>query len=72
MEKILQAKKNNAGGYDLFTERDRGNTVLCLTGRYANSLEYWKHMQYLAEEVVHFLENVNESSHPSIIHAPHE
>jgi hypothetical protein len=67
MEKILQANKNNVGGYDLYTERDSGNRILCLTGRYTNSLEYWKKMQALAEEVVHFLENVNEKNHPPTI-----
>lgn len=70
MEKLLQAKKNNAGGYDLNTEKDSGNPVLCLTGRYTNSLEYWKRLQALSEEVVHFLENINESKHPPIIHCP--
>ncbi len=60
--KKLQAKKNNAGGYDLLTERDRGNEVLILTGRYANSIKYWERLKDLADQVIYALENENEET----------
>lgn len=67
MNKELSAIKNHAGGYDLATERDRGNQVLILTGRYSNSVEYWKRMKRLAEDVLFQLEEVNEESHDKTI-----
>lgn len=65
--KPLQAIKNNAGGYDLLTERDADNPVRCLTGRYSNSLEYWKRLRRLASSVIEHLEETNEGDHPQTI-----
>lgn len=50
--KPLKAIKNSVGGYDLLTERDAGNEILCLTGNEKRSLDYWMRMQDLAERVV--------------------
>lgn len=65
--KKLQAIKNNAGGYDLLTERDSGNEIRILTGRYANSLSYWQRLAKLANKVVDELESVDESMHKNVI-----
>ena len=54
------AIKNNAGGFDLMTERDSGNKVLILTGSYTYSLEYWQHLKALADDVIYTMENVTE------------
>lgn len=44
-EKIIQLIKNSAGGIDLLTERDAGNTVRILTGKREYSIKYWKRLR---------------------------
>ncbi len=65
--KLLEAKKNNAGGYDLLTERDSGNQVRVLTGAYTNSVEFWSRIKQLAQDVLYELDNVNEESQEETI-----
>lgn len=55
--KPTEAVRNWAGGFDLRTERDSGNTVLILTGKKERSLEFWKGLQRLANDVVELLEH---------------
>lgn len=50
--KPLKAIRNNAGGYDLLTERDAGNEIRILTGTESRSIEYWTRLQSLTEDVL--------------------
>lgn len=58
--KETYASKNQVGGYDLMTERDSGNKVRILTGRYTISLEFWQQLKNLCDKVLFELDNVNE------------
>lgn len=66
-EKPLIAILNSVGGYDLLTERDTGNRVLCLTGKPSLSIEYWKRLKQLSEDVIKAIETHPEFS-PKEIH----
>lgn len=50
--KKLKAIKNDAGGYDLLTERSAGNEIRILTGREELSRQYWERLQTLCKEVL--------------------
>ncbi len=52
MSKQVEIVRNFAGGFDLRTERDSGNTVTILTGKRERSLEYWENLLATADLVV--------------------
>lgn len=65
--KQLQAIKNNTSGYDFIAERHAGSTIRYFTGQLPTSLEYWKRLRELADDVVWELENVNDTKQKQII-----
>jgi hypothetical protein len=57
MSKKMDLISKDNGGIDLLIERDAGNEVRILTGKYAISLEFWYDLQSLVEKAITILED---------------
>jgi|TARA_Y100000015_G_scaffold38058_1_gene40618 hypothetical protein len=53
--KPVESKPNSAGGIDLLTERDAGNSILILTGNPERSLQFWEDLLREAQNNIHRL-----------------